>query len=412
LAGLDYFAETGELPPPSGSPPPNEPYYKLSTRGFEIDLTNAGAQSHFEISFTLAVETDYLERIDETHWTNHPDWVTSAYTTTQTSAETGESLARYVLELDRPSPPPILASIVMHNEEPLSGLYPDFVNDQPAFWQHRNALGQFVDMLDDHGVMFNYQSDWNFLMATGLYDTGTPETNGENIVRYIKDLGFEVDPHAHESQYNYADVAYLIEALGVTPSHIAGGFIAAPPEASKLEYLWQPLTATLSPTYTWQAEILWGGATSLHQNEEALWASGVWKPKDNEHFMEHDDAASLTEGAAPLPHVGGYGRDCERLVQKQQDGELEEDKIHTCTIFVGQNKLLQPGFIPGFAQRIQALDAAGDVRWVGLAEVIDIWQTEYDSEPNILRYLTPRVYLPLSLKSYTPYSSTWLKHSH
>jgi hypothetical protein len=394
-AALAYFAQTGELPAPSPSPPPNEPYYKLSTRGFEIDLTNASQQTHFEVSFALAIETDYLQRIDQAHWTNHPDWVTSAYTTTQSSAETGESLVWYVLELDRPSLPPILASIVMHNEEPLSGQYPDFVTDQPAFWQHRNALGQFVDMLHDNGVMFNYQSDWNFLMAAGLYDTGTPETNGENIVRYIKDLGFEVDPHAHETQYNYADVAYLIEALGVTPSHTAGGFLAAPPEDSKLEYLWQPLTATLSSTYTWQAEILWGGATSLHQNEEALWAAGVWKPKDNEHFMEHD-------AGAPLPHVGGYGRDCERLVQKQQDGELEEGKIHTCTIFVGQNKLLQPGFIPGFAQRIQALDAAGDIRWVGLAEVIGIWQTEYDSEPNIVPYLTPqpRVYLPLILKSF------------
>jgi len=402
-AGLDYFAATGALPAPVTPPPPNQPYYKLSTRGFEVDLTSAGEQTHFEVSFTLAIETDYLERIDETHWTNHPDWVTDAYTTTQSSAETGESMSWYVLELGRPPSPSILASIVMHNEEPRSGLYPDFVNDEPAFWQHRAALVQFVDMLHDNGVMFNYQSDWNFLMAAGMYDTGTPETDGKNIVRYIKDLGFEVDPHAHESQYNYADVAYLIEALGVSTSHTAGGFIADPPQDSKLEYLWQPLTATLSSTYTWQAEILWGGGTSLHQNEETLWASGVWKPKDNEHFMEHGDVA-------PLPHVGGYGRDCELLVQKQQNSELEGGKIHTCTIFVGQNKLLQPGFMLGFEQRVQALDAAGDVRWMGLAEVINLWQTEYDSDPNIVPYLTPsptptptpqpRIYLPLILKSY------------
>lgn len=293
--------------------------------------------------------------------------------------------------------PPILISVVMHNEEPLSGLYPDFVNDEPAFWQHRDALVQFVDMLHDHGVMFNYQSDWNFLMAAGLYDTGTPETNGENIVRYIKGLGFEVDPHAHETQYNYADVAYLIEALGVAPSHTAGGFLADPPEDSKLEYLRQPIAATVSPTYTWQAEILWGGATLLHQNEEALWASGVWKPKDNEHFLEH-------AAAAPLPYVGGFGGDCDSLLQKQQTGELEADRIHTCTLFVAQKRLLMPGFTPQFAQQIQVLDAAGNIRWVGLAEVIDIWQMEYDSQPNILPYLTPRlrVYLPLILKSFVP----------
>jgi len=279
--------------------------------------------------------------------------------------------------------PPILVSIVTHNEEPLSGAYPDFVNDEPAFWQHRNALVQFVDMLYANGVMFNYQSDWNFLRAVALYDTGTPGTNGKNVVRYIKeDLGFEVDPHAHETQYNYADVAYLIEALGVTPSHTVGGFRAEPPEDSKLEYLWQPITGAQYPTYTWQAEILWGGATLFHQNEESLWVSGVWKPQDKHHFLEH-------AAAAPLPYVGGYGRKCDPLIQKQQDGELEEDKIHTCTMFVGQNNLLLPGYIQSFEQQIQALDAAGNVRWMGLAEVINLWETEYGSEPNILPFLTP-----------------------
>ena len=255
----------------------------------------------------------------------------------------------------------------MHNEEPRMGHYPDFVNDEVAFWQHRVALIQFVDMLDANGVMFNWQSDRNFLLAVGLYDTGTPETNGKNLVRYIKeDLGFEVDPHAHETLYNYADVACLIEALGVTVSNTAGGFLAAPTEDSKLKYLWQPITGTQYPTYTWQAEILWGGATLFHINEQSLWVSGVWKPKDKYDFLEHDNAA-------PLPYVGGYGRNnCDVLIEKQQNGELEEENIHTCTLFVGQTELLRQGFIQQFEQQIQALDTAGSIRWVGLGEVIDI----------------------------------------
>jgi hypothetical protein len=101
--------------------------------------------------------------------------------------------------------------------------------------------------------------------------------------------------------------------------------------------------------------------------------------------------------------VGNYGgqwENLDRLLQMQQDGELE-DKIHTCTISVRQDDLVIPGFIQEFEQRIEALDAAGDIRWVGLAEVIDIWQTEYDSEPNILRYLTPHAYLPLIVRQET-----------
>lgn len=54
---------------------------------------------------------------------------------------------------------PIHVSIVMHNEEPLSGQYPDFVNDPAAFWQHRDAIIPFVNMLHANGVAFNYQSD-------------------------------------------------------------------------------------------------------------------------------------------------------------------------------------------------------------------------------------------------------------
>ncbi len=277
---------------------------------------------------------------------------------------------------------PIHVNIVMHNEEPPG--YVDFVNDESAFWLHRAALVEFADMLHDNGVMFNWQSDWNFLMAAGMYDAGTPETNGKNIARYLKEeLGFEVDPHAHETQYNYADVAYLIEALGVTPSQTNGGFRASPPEDSKLEYLWEPIIGWVYPDYTWQAQILWGGATLYHIDEESLWASGVWKPRDNHHFLEHDDDA-------PLPYVGGFGRGWDKLdqlLQMQQNGELETGRIHTTTIFVGQTELLAPGFIQNFETQIQTYGTAGDIRWVGLAEVIDIWHAEYDSIPNILPYL-------------------------
>ena len=277
------------------------------------------------------------------------------------------------------SPPPVFINIVMHNEEPRTGLYPDFVHDEAAFWQQRNALVQFVDKLHDEGVMFNYQSDWNFLMAVGAFDHGTASTGGKNIVRYIKDLGFEVDPHAHETQYTYADVAYLIQQLGVTPSHTVGGFIAHPPADSKLEYFWQPITATLSSTYTWQAEILWGGATYHHQNEDLLWVSGIWKPKDKDHFLEHDDAA-------PLPHIGGYGHRCEHLVQLQQRGELDPNKMYTCTLFLEQKQVLAPDFVNGFLARVRALKALGDVRWVGLAEVVDIWRRDYAAQPNIFPF--------------------------
>ena len=241
------------------------------------------------------------------------------------------------------------------------------------------ALVRFADMLFENGVMFNYQSDWNFLLAAANYDTGTQTTNGKNIIRYLReDLGFEVDTHAHETQYNYADVAYLIEALGVNPSGTVGDFLAEPPEDSKLEYLWNPISGNKYPFYSLQPEILWGGATLHHINEEAIWASGIWNPKDRNHFLEHDNNS-------PLPYVGGYGRDnCSLLIQKQKDGDLEDGKIYTCTLFVSQTSLLQPDFIQRFEEEIQSYNNAGNIRWEGLAEVIDIWRDEFKIENSRL----------------------------
>ncbi len=87
-------------------------------------------------------------------------------------------------------------------------------------------------------------------------------------MQYLKqDLGFEIDPHAHETTYSYADVAYLIEQLGVEPSHLPGGLLADPPEKSKLEYLWEPIQGRQYPSSIWQADFLWGGGTGNHVNE-------------------------------------------------------------------------------------------------------------------------------------------------
>ena len=102
-AALAHFAETGELPPPQPGPPLRDdlPYFELGTRGFVIDLTNAAGQTHFDISFTLAAESDTVQRIDQVHWTNHPEWVTGARLEAETDPLTGETLTSYRLTLDR-----------------------------------------------------------------------------------------------------------------------------------------------------------------------------------------------------------------------------------------------------------------------------------------------------------------------
>jgi len=272
--------------------------------------------------------------------------------------------------------PPIYVSIVVHNEE--SAHYHD--NPQ-RFVEERTALVDFVNMLVDNDVKLNWQSDWTFLRAIQLHDQGY-NTGGANIAQYIVDCGFEVDPHAHESQYNYADVAYLLDAIGVSPSTVAGGFIAYPPENCLLEQFWQPITSTIDPAYSWTAEVLWGGGTSNHVDEEDLWASGIWKPQDNENFMTHD-------GSAPIAHIGKFGNtweDLDRLIEYQQEGELYWNHLYTATVFVRQADLTGPNFTSDFEQDLQLRKGAGNLEWVGLGELFGIWENDYNSNATQLFY--------------------------
>ena len=283
--------------------------------------------------------------------------------------------------------PPIYVSIVSHNEEPSPNGYPDFTVDTAAFWRHRTAVLAFAEMLHQEGVKYNYQSDWNFLLAATLFDTGTTSTNGKNFLKYLEeDLGFEVDPHAHETQYNYADVAYLMhQLLGHEPSHTVGGYLACPPENSQIEYFRDTLYGWHYP-YAWKAEILWGGSFPGHVGDDSLWTSGIWKPKDNAHYLVHDEYA-------PLPEVGGYARTWQGLwdlLEKQENGELVPGRMYTATLFLEQSMMLDSAFIDTFRNRIRALSAytdSGRIVWVTLQEAVQIWQTQYDSRPNLYSYL-------------------------
>ncbi len=123
----------------------------------------------------------------------------------------------------------------------------------------------------------------------------------------------------------------------------------------------------------------------MHQDEEDLWISGIWKPKDAGHFTEHDDSA-------PLPHIGGYMRGWDGLrdlLEHQRNGELDRAKLYTQTVFVRQGEMLKPAYVEEFLLELRSFSEEteqGLIRWVGLNEVFDIWGDEYGSQPNVFSY--------------------------
>jgi len=279
---------------------------------------------------------------------------------------------------------PIYVSIFTHVEEP-GKTSPNYLEDEDSFWKMHDAVKEFAEMLHEEGVAYNFQSDWNFLQAIAQYDSeGTEETNNKNLLLYLyEDLHVQIDPHGHETKYNLADVAYLIEQLGVQPSGLVGGFIVSPVSESKVDYFQEPLKGNIYD-YTWEAEILWGGGTGLHQDEEAFWASGVWRPKSKEEF--------LVDKKGNLPNVGKYDTGWEglqELLEKQKNGELNVDQIYTVSVPGKQQEIVIEGYKEEFQEYIQAFKQEteeGRIIWIELSEVIDVWKEEYNSEPNIYKY--------------------------
>jgi len=287
--------------------------------------------------------------------------------------------------------PTIYITIASHEQGPESTRSTDYVNDEEAFWTQREGIVNFANMIYEEGAKYNFQSEFNFLQALVKYDKGTESTKGKNLLRYLmEDLGFEVDTSFHSEDCNQADGAYLFEQLGVPPSHTVGGLIASPAEDSKIEYYRNELHG-LQYDATWKAEILWGAAILYHKgNEEELWASGIWRPQDNENFLVNDENA-------PLPYVGLYMHGWEgldELMAKQQAGELEPGKIYTITIFATQDSLKNPETTERFRSKLLALSEyreRGELQFVGIKEVVDIWETQFNSEPNIYRYTEAQV---------------------
>lgn len=294
-----------------------------------------------------------------------------------------------------PSTPTIYVSIVTHSEDTSSPGIPNFSTDQTSTITERDGIAAFAAMLAKHGAKYDWQSDWNFLLGLKAFDKGSTAMNNKTLARYlVEDLGMSADPHSHQHNgYNYADVAYLISQLGVTPSGIVGGFIAAPAEDSEYDELSVPIKGNKYPTYTWTPTALWGGGTGLHINESEQWTSGIWIPKSQADFF--------TPTSNGTPVIGRYNSDfngLDLLLEKQKNGELQAGNMYTITITTNQN-LFTTNYIADFEKQIATYaneTAAGNIVWVTLPQALDIWHTQYNSNPTILKYDGDGTSSPLS----------------
>lgn len=273
--------------------------------------------------------------------------------------------------------------IVSHNEEPGGkGVNAhDFLGDQKFYLANRRQVVSLCKMIKGKGACYNFQSDWNFLMAVDKYDTGdvTRDTNGKNLVRWIKeDMGFSVDPHAHETDYNYADVACLISKLGVEPSKVVGGFIYDPPESEAWSKLVPGIKGSHYPDYFWKPDILWGAATFLHRgNDES--SSGCWRPKDRYNFTTHDYSQRMIYVGSSKLGLPGFME----LAKEIEDGTAPSDGFYTAQYFIGQG-VINDAQILKISKDIDEINnyvKSGKAVWSTVQGIANDWLASYKGKP-------------------------------
>jgi len=295
----------------------------------------------------------------------------------------------------------VYVTLFMHNEDATFGDIsdPEVKND---YLRHRADLIEMAKYLYDHGVHFAWESDWKFLELVLMYETPAlmAETNGKNIVRWMKeDMGITVDAHSHEHfGYNYADVACLLDSLGVPMTRIIGGHIWDPylDTYANWERFRNPLRGTKYPHYVWNADVLIGSGTPNHTSDPE--PSGVWRPKDKYHFWEDDPDGEIL-------CIGQYTGDLagvEELVELRKSGDVAASDILTCGIHTRQafSASFMEDFSTDLVEPLLAMQERGEIEIVDFSEVIAVWESKYEAKPHLYNPLTG--YIPDEFNVWIP----------
>lgn len=274
----------------------------------------------------------------------------------------------------------VYVHLVMHNEDTNSAQYPNYATDQIGYMNHRNLLIELGKVLQRNNAPFNWQTDWNFLLGVQKWDTGTviSNTNSKNLVRYLKeDLGISVDAHSHENNgYNYADVAYLISQMGITPTNVVGGHVWDPSSTAfqNWERFKMALRGTKYPVYVWNASILSGAGSASHTADPK--PTGVWRPKDKNNFWTDDPTSTLYS----IGNYTGTIEGVQELVQLYKSGSVLPSKLLTANVMFNQRDLSTDNIANYEATVIKPLlemQARGEIKLVTFGQTIEDWKSKY-----------------------------------
>ncbi len=279
--------------------------------------------------------------------------------------------------------PPVYAALFTHIEDNTPAGTLGSSQSRQNYLLYRNALISMGTLARDRGVSWSLEPDWKILRAALLYEdaTLTGNTSGKNFLRYLKeDLGVVIDPHSHENGgYNYTDVAYLLDSLGVGGSTVIGGHIWDPSYAQFQEWdrFRVPVPGEMFPRALWRGDILMGSGTPNHVNDPVV--SGAWRPRDRDHYFEDDPAGNIMAVGQYKGTLSGVSE----LRDLYRAGIVPTDVMLTSSFHIKPSTIIAPGGISEIDDTvitpIVAMRDSGAVVVTDFTQLVLAWQTAFGS---------------------------------
>jgi hypothetical protein len=277
--------------------------------------------------------------------------------------------------------PPVYVVMFTHVEDNTPAGLLGSIQSRQNYQAHRSNLIAMAAMAESAGVQWTLQPDWKLLQAALLYEDSalTATTNDKNFLRYLEeDRGVVIDPHSHENGgYNYTDVAHLLDSLGVGATTVIGGHVWDPslPQFQEWDRFRVPVAGERYPGAIWRGDILIGSGTPNHVNDPLV--SGVWRPRDRDHYFEHDASANITA-------VGQYKKSVAwiaELIGLYRSGIVPPTAMLTFSCNINPATLAAPGGLAAVADTVIAPLVAwrdsGLVVVTDFTSLVHTWETDY-----------------------------------
>ena len=284
--------------------------------------------------------------------------------------------------------PPVYVALFTHIEDNTPTGTIGSAASRANYLNIRARLLEMTALVERYGVRWSLQPDWKILLAAQQYEDAATmaSTGGVNLFRHLRDRGVAIDPHSHEgSGYNYPDVAYLLETLGVGGSTVVGGHIWDPtlPQFAEWDRFRVTVAGRRYSTARWRGDILMGSATPNHVNDPIV--SGVWRPRDRYAYWEDDPAGNIAAIGAYKSSVDGVNE----LVDAYRTGRADPSCMLTASHPISPSAFLAPGGVAAIESTVIRpyvdLRSEGVVELTDFTTLVEVWRTRFGAVACTMR---------------------------